>query len=304
MKSIIVKNCNKKKESITNYILNTFPSLSKNLFFKALRNKDIKLNGKRISNNIDIFNGDVIDIFIDDIYLYNLPKQIEYIYTDENILIAFKPQGILSNNEGKKIDEPTFENLVKKDYPNSRICHRLDRNTSGMIIFSLNEKAHNEILDAFKNNNITKEYITYVLNYSFDKKTDILTNYILIDKKTGYSKVYTNKVKGSLKIITEYTVLERNLKKNYAILNVKIPTGKTHQIRSQLKAINHPIIGDPKYGDNSINKKWGIYRQLLCAYKYTFSFNKNSYFSYLDNRVFKLDESLYIKNIGDKNEKQ
>lgn len=304
MKSIIVKNCNKKKDSITNYILNTFPSLSKNFFFKALRNKDIKLNGKRISNNIDIFNGDVIDIFIDDIYLYNLPKQIEYIYTDENILIAFKPQGILSNNEGKKIDEPTFENLVKKDYPNSRICHRLDRNTSGMIIFSLNEKAHNEILDAFKNNNVTKEYITYVLNYSFDKKTDILTNYILIDKKTGYSKVYTNKVKGSSKIITEYTVLERNIKKNYAILNVKIPTGKTHQIRSQLKAINHPIIGDPKYGDNTINKKWGIYRQLLCAYKYTFSFNKNSYFSYLDKRVFKLDESLYIKNIGDKNEKQ
>lgn len=96
MKSIIVENCKSKNTNIVNYILSIFPSLSKNIIFKALRNKDIRVNNKKISSNIVIQNGDNIDIYIDDVYIYNLPKKINYIYIDDNIVIAFKPQGILS----------------------------------------------------------------------------------------------------------------------------------------------------------------------------------------------------------------
>lgn len=303
MRTIIVKNCRKESCLLTNYIRLQFPSLSQNLLFKALRNKDIKINCKRVSNNTKVFENDVIDIYIDDIYLYNLPKKINYIYTDNNIIIAFKPQGILSNNEAKHIEEPTFEDLVKKDYEKARICHRLDRNTSGLIIFSLNETAHENILRGFENNNIIKEYIAYVSNYKFKVDHEVLENYIITDKKNGFSKVYSKKIPNSSKIITEYNVIKKNINQNYAILNVKIKTGKTHQIRAQFKIINHPIIGDPKYGDNNINKKFNINKQLLFAYKYTFSFDKYSYFSYLNGKIFKLDEYLYNFKIGDFNEK-
>lgn len=302
MKSIIVENCKKENTNIINYISSFFPSLSKNVIFKALRNKDIKVNGKRISSNIVIQDGDNIDIYIDDIYLYNLPKKINYIYKDENIIIAFKPQGILSNNETGTNTEPTFEDLVKKEFKTAKLCHRLDRNTSGLLIFTLNDIAYKNMLNGFKNANINKEYIAYVSNYKFSKKHEILEKYLLKDSKTSYAKVYDTNVKNSQKIITEYKVIYTNKKLNYAILKIKIPTGKTHQIRAQLKEISHPIIGDSKYGNNVINKKFNIYKQLLYAYKYSFSFEENSYFSYLNSKIIELDRSLYIKNIGDANE--
>jgi len=303
MRTIIVENCKKENINIVNYISNTFPSLSKNMIFKALRNKDLKVNGKRISSNIVIQDSDKLDIYIDDIYLYNLPKKIDYIYQDENIVIAFKPQGVLSNNETNVKTEPTFEDLVKNDFKTARLCHRLDRNTSGLLIFTLNDLAYEAILNGFKNGNIEKEYIAYVSNYKFNKKHEILEKYILKDSKTGYAKVYDTNIKNSQKIITEYTVIHINKDMDYAILAVKIPTGKTHQIRAQLKQISHPIIGDSKYGNNLINKKFNIYKQLLCAYKYTFSFNEKSYLNYLNNKTIQLDKSLYTKDIGGVNEK-
>lgn len=301
MRTIIVENCKKDDLLVTNYILSKFPSLSKNFLFKALRNKDIKVNGKRISSNIVIQNGDNIDIYIDDVYLFNLPKKINYIYKDENIVVAFKPQGILSNHETGICNEPTFEDLVKKDFKEARICHRLDRNTYGLLIFSLNDTAYDAILSGFKENSIDKEYIAYVAFSKFTKSSETLEKYILKDPKTGFSKIYDTNVKGSLNATTIYNVISKNNKLDYAILKVKIPTGRTHQIRAQLKEINHPIIGDSKYGNNTINKKFNIYKQLLCAYKYTFSFKEDSYLSYLNNVIIELEKNIYLKNIGDVN---
>lgn len=301
MRSIIVKNCKKDDLQITNYILSIFPSLSKNFLFKALRNKDIKVNGKRISSNIVIQNGDNIDIYIDDVYLFNLPKKIDYVYKDENIVVAFKPQGILSNHETVICNEPTFEDLVKKEFKDAKICHRLDRNTYGLLIFTLNDIAYEAIINGFKENCIDKEYIAYVAYSKFIKQNETLEKYILKDPKTGFSKIYDTNVKGSLKSTTIYSVVHKDNKLDYAILKIKIPTGRTHQIRAQLKDINHPIIGDSKYGNNTINKKFNIYKQLLCAYKYTFSFKVDSYLSYLNNVIIELEKNIYSKNIGDVN---
>jgi len=155
------------------------------------------------------------------------------------------------------------------------------------------------LLEAFKKDYIKKEYIAYVSNSKFDKNSETLEKYILKDSKTGYSIVYDNQVKDSQKIITKYTVIEKNNKFDYAILSILIPTGKTHQIRAQMKQINHPLIGDPKYGRNEVNKKFKIYKQMLFAYKYTFNFPTNSSLEYLNNLTFKLDNSIYTKKLGE-----
>ena len=304
MKTIIVEK-NKNNISAINYILDKFPNLPKASLFKALRNKDIKVNGKRINKDVIVNENDKIDIYISDIVLFNLPKKIEYIYDDENIAIVYKPQGILSNNEGKDIIEPTLDDLVKKEHPEYIICHRLDRNTSGLLIFAKNDDINQEIQSGFKNNCITKEYISYVSNYNFSKNEDTITNYIDINKKSGIAKIYdeNNNKRNFKKITTSYKVLYTSKKRNYGIVKVLIHNGKTHQIRSVLSHINHPIIGDPKYGKNEINKAFKKYKQLLFAVRYKFNFNENSKLYYLKNKDILLDDNYYKNYIGDIYEK-
>ncbi len=311
MREIFVENC-KNNSSLIKYITQIFSNMKYSVLNKALRNKDIRVNDIKVNKDCKIKNGDKITLYIEDNMLFNHPKELEYIYIDENILAVYKTQGILSNIESYEqeapIDqkyikyggvEPTLESIVKEKYSNAIICHRLDRNTAGIVLFALNEKSYAELLKGFKNNCIKKEYIAYVMGANFEKKSQVLINYILKDKKTGYSKVYENMVKNSQKIITEYNVIKCDIKNDYAIVNISIPTGKTHQIRSQMKAINHNIIGDSKYGKNEINKKFRVNKQLLFAYKYTFKFDSKSFLHYLNSVNIELDEKIYMKKIGE-----
>lgn len=301
MKEFFIENC-KPKTYLSSYILNKYPNLPKGSLFKAIRNKDIKVNEKRIKNDIFVNLNDKIQLYIADNILFNLPKKVSYIYEDDNIAVVFKPQGILSNNEERKISEPTLDDLVKRDSPNFIICHRLDRNTAGMVIFAKNNVAYNNILSAFKNSNITKDYLAYVAYFDFEKKEDTLNQSIFVDKKKGISKIYDNNHNLKLHtkdITTSYKVIYTNKKKDFAILKVSIHNGKTHQIRAVLSNLGHPIIGDSKYGKNEINKKFGKYKQLLFATSYTFNFEKDSNLSYLNDKNITLDESYYFNYIGD-----
>ena len=298
MKKITIKNL-KDKEKIIYYIKEKYPNLSSSVLHKALRNKDIKVNSKRINDpNFEINNGDILEIYIQDFLLFGFPKEINICFEDDNILVVYKPQGVLSNNEGDPIDEPTFDEFVRNKLgDNLKICHRLDRNTSGLLIFAKNDKAYDSLLLGFKEGFILKEYVAYVHNACFKCANLLLENYLLKDEKDGYSKIYDNYVEGSQKVITEISVEKTNKELDYAILNVKIHTGKTHQIRSVLSYISHPIIGDSKYGKNEINKKFKKYKQLLFAVKYSFSFPRENYLNYLNGTEIKLDENLYKNKI-------
>lgn len=289
----------KKSIYLIDYLKKVFPNLKLSVIHKALRNKDIKVNGKRINENILLNQNDKLEIYIKDELLFDIPKSVDVIYEDENILVVCKPQGILSNNEEEKVLlEPTLEDLVHKNIPNAKICHRLDRNTSGLVIFAKNEKSYLELLLGFKKGYIFKEYIAYVSNSSFKSKHEILEKYIYTDKNNGYSNIYDKELKGSSKISTEYFVEYVDKNNDYALLRVIIHTGKTHQIRAQLKAISHPVIGDSKYGKNDVNKKFKVYKQLLFATCYRFKFPTSSLLSYLNNTEIKLNSKYYKKNLG------
>lgn len=306
MRKVIVENL-KKESTLSKYLLLKFPNLSKGSLYKALRNKDIKVNEKRINKDIILNSNDTLEIYISDNILFNLPKSIDYIYEDENIAVVFKPQGILSNSEEKNTEEPTLDDLVKKENPGYIICHRLDRNTAGLVIFAKNEFSYKAILSGFKNNNITKEYITYVSYSNFKQKQDTLEQYIYTDKVNGKSKIFNlnDNIKGKKvkKITTSYKVIYTNTKEHFAILKVYIHNGKTHQIRAVLSSLGHPIIGDSKYGKNEINKKFNKNKQLLFAVNYNFNFEENSHLSYLNKKTISLDDNYYMNYIGDIYEK-
>lgn len=152
MRTLEVENSNSNVK-LSKYIFSKFPNMSKSIFYKALRNKDIKVSGKRITEDVILNNLDTVNIYISDSLLFNLPKDIDIIFEDENILVVFKPQGLLSNEEmiskGSMSYEPTLEDLVLAKYSDAKICHRLDRNTAGLVIFAKNEIAYKDMLWRF-----------------------------------------------------------------------------------------------------------------------------------------------------------
>lgn len=267
MKEIIVDNKYDSKK-LNKLILEEIPQINYNTFCKLLRKKDIKVNDKRINKDIIIYKGDIINIYIQDIKEKEI--NIEIIYEDENILVVNKPSNL------EVTGDKSLTELLHKKYPekNAMPCHRIDRNTTGLVLFSKNKKALEILLNKFKEHEIEKHYLAWVYGIPKNKKAK-LEDYLFKDSKKSQVIISNNFKKGYQKIITKYTVLKEN-KDNTSILDVEIETGRTHQIRAHLAYIGYPIIGDGKYGKNEINKKYNKKYQELCSYKIKFNFKSNS----------------------------
>lgn len=281
MKSLIVTN-NFNGKKLSSFVFYSFPNLAKNTFYKALRQKDIRINGKRINTDCTIYVGDELSIYIADNLLF--PSiNLEIIYEDDNILIVNKPNNI------EVVGENSLTSLINKKFSSNNImpCHRLDRNTTGLVLFAKNKEALDILFNKFKNHEIKKFYRALV--YGIPKvKNARLEAFLFKDTKNSIVYISDTFKKGYQKIITSYKVLEE-FPNNTSLLDVEIETGKTHQIRAHLAHIGYPIVGDGKYGINSVNKKLGYKYQQLCSYKLQFCFSSNSgILSYLNNKIIEL----------------
>ena len=280
MKILVVdEKYNNKK--LDKFIFDKFPGLSSGLFYKTLRKKDFRVNDGRISENITLHTGDEIKVFIND-ELLESNISIPTIYEDDNILVVDKPTNI------EVVGENSVTSILERKYSYIKPCHRLDRNTTGLVLFAKNEESLNILLDKFKNHQIEKHYRATVYGIPKVKKAK-LEAFLFKDSKKSLVYISDEPKKGYQKIITSYEVIKEDKKENISVLDVKLETGRTHQIRAHLAYIGLPIIGDGKYGKNEINKKFNKKTQLLESYSLKFNFSSSSgILSYLNEKCIQL----------------
>ena len=284
--------------------------------FKALRKKDIRVNEKKQNEKYFLQEGDVVEIkYIQsnkedkkEKFIKVDPKRIKIAYEDENVVVIEKWPDVLVHSDSNNSEEPTLTDYVlsylndKGDYiPENEItftpaaCNRLDRNTSGMVMFGKTFEGLKAINEAIREDEIRKYY------YALAKgkiRAGLYEAYILKNPETNTSKIYDTEVKNSKKISMEISIVESN--GAYSLLEIHLITGRSHQIRAHLAHLGNPIIGDNKYGDKKLNSffesKYGLNFQYLYAYKLNFR-KINGKLEYLKNKTIALALPPIFKKI-------
>ena len=212
---------------------------------RAIQDKDVKINGKRVKTNVIVYENDVIEAY------FNEQKQNIYdvIYRDDNILVVNKKKGIetVSFDENKQ----TLQTVVQKEFSTAKAVHRLDTNTLGLVAFALNNATERELLDAFKNGNVVKKYYAVVSTHDV-KNEESFTDYFTKtdDAIVKFGATENDGIEANL----SYRLIKRD--NDLAQIEVDLHTGKTHQIRAQLAYHKIFILGDGKYGDKNLNRKY------------------------------------------------
>ena len=256
----------KKTGSVKDFLLDY--GFSQQQANKILKNKDVKRDGKRLQADDVISAGDDIVVYCQE------PPEPKYekIFEDENVLVISK---------GPKI-EVQGENSLEKLIEGVTAVHRLDRNTTGVMIMAKNKNAEESLKEAFKNGWIEKKYVCEVYgtpNFNGEKKEAFL----LKDSVRSEVKIFNSYVQRSVKIVTSFKTLKKGVETS--LVEVGLYTGKTHQIRAHLAFLGYPIVGDGKYGINKINKKFKEnYQKLHCFSLKIKKINKNM--EYLQNKEF------------------
>ena len=303
-------NKNDADQRMDKFLNKAVPALPKNLMYKYIRLKRIKLNGKRCEISTRLREGDTVQLYINDEFFpekrdsahrfLNAPKDIDIVYEDENILLCNKPCGLVvhedeSNDPDTLIDRILHVLYERGEYdPDSELsftpalCNRIDRNTSGIVICAKNAESLRVLNQKIKDRELEKLYLCVTVGIP-KKKSAELKAYHRRDEKTKVVRVEDRPFAGCKTMITKYRVLAENKQSDIALLETDLITGRTHQIRAHLAHIGHPLLGDGKYGINRVNRALGVKTQALCSYKLTFRFTTDSgCLEYLNGRSFEV----------------
>ncbi|GAA0721801.1 RluA family pseudouridine synthase [Clostridium malenominatum] len=259
------------------------------LIYKSIRKGDVKVNGKSLKEKYSLQIGDIVEVRevvsktdrkINFIKVEDSGK-IKITYEDDNMVIVEKWPGVLVHSDTKG-GNPTLTDYVltylfnKGDYtPENEVtftpasCNRLDRNTSGIVIFGKNYEALKALNEMIRERKVKKYYLALVSGRIKDGKYEA---YISKDEGKNLSQVSLTSKKDMKKISMDVKTIQTC--GIYSLLEIELITGRSHQIRAHLSFLGNPILGDSKYGNSKVNSffvnKYGVDYQFLYAYKLIF----------------------------------
>lgn len=296
---------NEAGQRIDKFIRKWLKDVPLSAIYRSLRKGDIKVNGKKVKEKYSIIQGDIIETreisstekkekFI------RIDNKLKITYEDENMLIVEKWPGVLVHSDSKN-GEATLTDYVlsylfdKGDYqPEKEVtftpapCNRLDRNTSGIVLYGKNYESLKALNEMIRERRIKKYYEALVKGRI---KDGIYEAYISKDEDSNISKIYDSPKPNTKKIAMEVkTVQSCGI---YSFIEIDLITGRSHQLRSHLSSLNNPIVGDSKYGNKEINSffvnKYGLNYQYLYAYKMVFK-DCPALLEYMENKT--ISESI------------
>lgn len=260
------------QKGLVRVVLKRYPQLRSAIVYQALRRRDIKVNGRRLRADQPVAAGDVVIVYLASLPAAQQSAEPRYTIVRQQgpVLIVNKQPG-LSVQMGAVPDEhdPSLLDLLRQEIgPDCCLCHRLDRQTGGLLIAARDEKACLEIRHQMQQGLITKRYACLVRGVPDEGEPVVSQDGLRLleirawlEKKSTASTVYIHEVKqpGDLPITTRYCV-DRTYRgvgpngESVAALTVELVTGRTHQIRAHFAHIGHPLLGDGKYGRNEYNR--------------------------------------------------
>ena len=276
MKEIIISQ-NEAGQRVNKFLLKYLNKAPSSFVYKMIRKKNIKLNNKKIEGNEYVYIGDTIQIYMSDETIANFREDVsdthstsskkkipvEIIYLDENILIADKPTGVLSQKASKddySFNEALIDYLLDSGHITTEelrtyrpsVCNRLDRNTSGLILCGVSLTGSQELSRIIREHLLHKYYYTLVRG----RLTQKLDRTCYLQKENAKNIVRISDHPWEQGKSEEIHSIFYPVKKNddYTLVKVELITGKSHQIRAQLKHLGDPVVGDTKYGIPEVNR--------------------------------------------------
>lgn len=245
-----------KDSELMKFLMEKMPENSRNSIKSLLTKRKIMVDDKIVSQyNAPLKAGQLVTINKTKVAKHNL-NGVTILFEDNDILVVEKERGILSiatKNEREKTAYNILKNYLKEKNPKDKIfvVHRLDRDTSGVMIFAKSEKAQ-DILQTTWNDSVKERTYVALVEGNVKKDKDTIISYLAENK--AFITYSTDNEEEGKKAISHYKVLKRN--KNYSLLEVNIETGRKNQIRVHMQDIGHSVVGDKKYGStkNPINR--------------------------------------------------
>lgn len=283
------------------------------LLYKFLRKGRVRVNGKRVSQpGHRLQAGDRLECYLNDeffqrpspenAYLRVKPR-FQVVYEDENILLADKYPGLLvlpDREEGVNTLEAQIQRYLYdrgeyrpgETFPPA-LCNRIDRWTGGIVIAAKNQPALEEMLESIRLRQVQKTYWCVVLG-RLPRREGTLTGYLFKDSKKSRVYVGDSPRPGAKEAVTHYRVLRTN--RELSLVEARLVTGRTHQIRAQFAAAGHPLLGDGKYGREPVNRRYHQSYQALYSREVTFIFPPGEgVLQYLSGRRFQVAQVPFEK---------
>ena len=303
-------NPNDAGQRLDRFVSKAVPLLPESLLQKYIRLKRIKVNGKGSKRDVRLQTGDLLQLYINDEFFEKPREENSYlkvgtpklsiVYEDENILLADKKPGVLCHSAGVWDYNTLIANiqayLAQKGEWRPReensfapaLCNRIDRNTGGIVIAAKNAEALRILNDKIRDREIEKYYLCAVQGRPRPPEGR-LENYLFKDAQKNQVFVKAKPEPGAKTAVTEYKLLRS--KGPLSLVECRLLTGRTHQIRVQMAHAGWPLLGDGKYGSERFNRDFDEKGQALYSYRLVFSFpTEAGMLEYLRGKEFRVQK--------------